>query len=276
MGVTQADFDEIAQVALDSWGYDIGGYNVPKVEDDEKLLLKFDWYINEDHRASLTYQKNEGNTVRDYWGETFPTAPWATAESNRYNQAETLDAFSLQVFSDWTSDFSTEFKVSNKEVTTSQDPLLGANFEQMLITTANGGQLYIGPDMFRHANELENERFAVKLKGDYYLNDDHKLTFGWEHEELDIYNLFVFGSLGFVEFASVDDFANGLGFHVYQNALSGNARDAVDQFQYNIDTFYVQDEWSASEDLTVSYGLRYTRYNNDDKPVLNPNFGDRT
>jgi len=275
IGITQTDFDEIAQVARDVWNYDIGGYDVPKEEDDEKLLLKFDWYINEDHRASLTYQNNSGNTVRDYWGETFPTAPWTTAESNRYNQAEELDAYSLQVFSDWSSDFSTEVKISNKKVKTSQDPLLGANFEQMLITTDNGGQLYIGPDMFRHANKLENERFSFNLKGDYYLNEDHKITFGWEHEQLDIFNLFVFGSLGFVEFASVDDFANNLGFHVYQNALSGNPSDAVDQFEYKIDTFYLQDEWTATEDLTVSYGLRYSQYSNDDKPVLNPNFVDR-
>ncbi|MFT6735440.1 MAG: hypothetical protein ACJAS9_003648 [Polaribacter sp.] len=275
IGITQADFDEIAQVANDVWNYNIGGYDVPKEEADEKFLLKLDWYINEDHRAALTYQNNEGNTVRDYWGETFPSAPWTTSESNRYNQAETLDTYSVQVYSDWNSDLSTEFKISNKKVTTAQNPLLGANFEQMLITTNNGGQLYIGPDMFRHANRLSNERFALKLKGDYYLDEDHKLTFGWEHEELDIYNLFVFGSLGFVEFASVDDFANNLGFHVYQNALSGNALDAVDEFQYSVDTFYIQDEWSVSEDLTVSYGLRYSAYTNDDKPVLNPNFVER-
>jgi len=274
IGITQADFDEISQIARDVWNYDIGGYDVPKEETDEKLLLKFDWYIDEAHRASLTYQDNEGNTVRDFWGETFPNAPWTTAESNRYNQAETLEVFSLQVFSDWSDAFSTEIKISNKEVKTSQDPLLGANFEQMLITTRNGGQLYIGPDQFRHANKLSNERFGFKFKGDYYINDEHKLTFGWEHEQIDIYNLFVFGSLGFVNYASVDDFANDNpdGLHIYQNALSGNPLDAVDEFQYDVDTFYVQDEWSVSEDLTISYGLRYSTYSNDDKPTLNENF----
>ena len=272
LGITQADYDQIAQVAQDVWNYDIGGFDVPKEEADEKLLLKLDWFINEDHRASLTYQDNSGNTVRDFWGETFPSAPWTTSESNRYNQSDALEVFSVQMFSDWNNDFSTEIKVSNKKVKTSQDPLLGANFEQMLITTDNGGQLYIGPDMFRHANKLTNERFATKIKADYYLNDDHRLSFGWEHEELSIYNLFVFGSLGFVEFASVSDFENNLGFHVYQNALTGNPLDAVDEFQYTVDTFYIQDEWTATEDLTINYGLRYSNYTNNDKPELNPNF----
>ena len=275
IGITQADYDQIAQIARDTWNYDIGGYNVPKEEADEKLLLKFDWYINEDHRSSLTYQDNSGNSVRDFWGETFPNAPWTTSESNRYNQAETLKVYSLQLFSDWTDDFSTEIKISNKKVSTSQISLLGANFEQMLITTDNGGQLYIGPDMFRHANTLANERFSTKIKGDYYLDDEHTLSFGWEHEEIDIDNLFVFGSLGFVEYDSIFAFENNLGFHVYQNALTGNPLDAIDTFQYSVDTLYIQDEWTATDDLTLTFGLRYSSYTNDDKPVLNPNFVDR-
>jgi outer membrane receptor for ferrienterochelin and colicin len=274
-GVSQADFDRIAQVASEVWNYDIGGYNVPKEEDAENLLLKLDWNISDEHRASLTYQDNEGNTVRDFWAESFPGAASATAESNRYNQAETLQAIVLQVFSDWTDDFSTEFKLSNKKVTTSQTPLLGANFSQFSIGTPNGGALFIGPDQFRHANELENDRFGLKIKADYYLTDEHKLTFGWEHEELDIYNLFVFGSLGFANFASIEDFENNLGFHVYQNALNGDALSAVDEFLYDIDTLYLQDEWVATDELTVTFGLRYTKYSNDDLPALNQNFVDR-
>jgi outer membrane receptor for ferrienterochelin and colicin len=275
LGVTQADFDQIAQIASDVWGYNIGGYNVPKAEADEKILIKLDWYINEDHRAAFTYQNNEGNTVRDYYGETFPNAPFTTSESTRYNQAETLEVSSLQLFSFWTEDFSTEVKLSTKEVKTSQQSLLDSNFEQMLITTDNGGQLYIGPDMFRHANELSNERLQFKVKGDYYLNDEHSLSFGWEHEELDIYNLFVFGSQGFVDYASVSDFENNLGFHVFQNALTGNPLDAVDEFQYDIDTIFLQDEWTISEQLTMTYGLRYSTYTNKDLPELNPNFQSR-
>jgi len=92
IGVTQADFDLISQIAQDTWDYDIGQYDTTSEEEDEKLLVKFDWYISDDHRASLTYQDNEGNTVRDYWAETFPNATWATAESNRYNMNETLKA----------------------------------------------------------------------------------------------------------------------------------------------------------------------------------------
>lgn len=272
LGVTQADFDRISQIAEDVWGYDIGGYNTPKKQDDEKLLVKLDWYINEFHRASLTYQDNEGNSVRDYWAETFPGAPTATAESNRYNQIDRLEATSLQIFSDWTADFSTEIKLHNKKVVTSQQPLGDANFAQFRIGTPNGGALYIGPDQFRHANELDNQRTGFKIKGDYFLNDEHKLTFGWEHEKLDVYNLFVFGSKGFTEFATIEDFEANNGFHVFQSSMTGDPRDAVDEFSYDFDTFYVQDEWSVTFDLALTFGVRYTKYNNDDLPAYNENF----
>ena len=272
IGVTQADYDAIATIARDVWGYDIGRYDAPKKEDNDNLLLKLDWYVNDDHRMSLTYQDNEGNTVRDYWAETFPLAQTATAESNRYNMIETLEALSFQWFADWNDDFSTEVKISSKEVETKQVPLMGANFAQMQIATPNGGQLFIGPDQFRHANELGNDRVTFSARGDYYLDDEHKLTFGWDHEVQDVYNLFVFGALGMSSFGSIDDFANRAGFHVFQNALDGNPRSAVDEFQFTIDTFYIQDEYNYNDDLTFIYGIRYEKYSNDDKPVLNPEF----
>ncbi len=272
IGVTQADFDQIAAIARDVWNYDIGGYDINSPEDAENLLLKFDWYATEDTRASFTYQDNTGNTVRDFWGETFPNAPWATAESNRYNMKESLKAYSLQVFTDWTDDFSTELKIARKEVNTAQDPLLGANFGQMLITTDNGGQLYIGPDQFRHANALENNRDMLKFKADYYASDEHLLTFGIEVETLDITNTFVFGSLGMTTFDSVYAFENNLGFHVFGNSITGDPNDAIDKFKYTTTTIYAQDEWSFTDDVTVTVGARYTKYSNDDKPVLNENF----
>jgi len=275
VGVTQADYDEIAEIAQRVWDYDIGAYDIASPEEDEKLLVKFDWFINDEHRASFTYQNNSGNTVRDYWAETFPNANWATSPSNRYNHKEAMKTYSLQIFSDWTDDLSTEFKYTRKEVDTSQVSLLDSNFAQFNVQTANGGSLYLGPDMFRQANELANDRDSIKFKADYYLNDDHLITFGIEYDVTSIINTFVFGSKGFTNFASVSDFENNLGFHVFQNALTGDVNDAVDEFEYSTTTFYVQDEWSINDDVTLTAGVRYTTYANDDKPTYNQNFVDR-
>ena len=42
-----------------------------------------------------------------------------------------MTAYSVQVFSDWTDAFSTEFKVAFKDIDNLQDPLGGNEFAQM-------------------------------------------------------------------------------------------------------------------------------------------------
>lgn len=273
-GVTAADYAEISEIAQRVYNHNIGVFDVENEEEDEKLLVKLDWFINDDHRASFTYQDNEGNSVRDFWSN--PALQRYSSASNRYNMNEELTVYSLQVFSDWTDDFSTEFKLGRKEVTTAQDPLLGNNFAQMLIHTEDGGDLYIGPDQFRHANELENDLTMIKLKADYYLNDEHFLTFGLEHDQLEIYNLFVFASKGAAEYNSIADFEAQQPFtFFYQNGDDNLPTNALDEFEYTTTTLYVQDEWSITYDLTLTYGLRYTKYSNDDAVTTNTNFSDR-
>ena len=272
-GVTQDDIARITEIASRVYNYDTMGFDRDNEEEDEKLLLKLDWFINDDHRASLTYQTNEGNSIRDFWSNTFTQS--AATVSDRYNHTDELTTYSLQLFSDWNDDFSTEFKVLYKDVTTSQVSL-GEDFAQMKIATADGGSVYIGPDQFRHANELDNQRLNIAFKGNYYLNDEHNLTFGYERDTLDVYNLFVFGSKGWSEYVSIDAFENmDPVVALYQNAPSNNARDAADEFTYNTDVLYFQDEWSVTDDLTVTAGLRYTKYSNNDKPELNQHFVDR-
>ena len=272
VGVTQADFDRISEIARRVYNYDILGFAQDNDEEDEKILLKFDWFITDDHRASLTYQTNEGNNIRDFFSNTFTRS--AGSVSNRYNHTDELETVSLQWFADWNDELSTEFKILYKDVKTSQESL-GADFAQMAITTPGGGTVYIGPDQFRHANELDNQRLNLAFKGSYYLSDEHNLTFGYERDSLDIFNLFVFASKGAASYGSIEDFEMRNAGLFYQNAATNNARDAADEFEYSTDVFFIQDEWAVTDELTVTYGLRYTHYTNDDKPEFNQNFMNR-
>ncbi len=58
--VTQADIDRINQISINKYGYTAGGTPASKAVDDEKILVKLDWNINEDHRASFVYNYNDG------------------------------------------------------------------------------------------------------------------------------------------------------------------------------------------------------------------------
>ncbi|GAB4191313.1 MAG: TonB-dependent receptor [Wenzhouxiangellaceae bacterium] len=270
--VTQSEVDQVVQIARNVYGFDALGFDADNDEEDEKILAKIDWNINDYHRASFTYQRSEGNLIRDFF--TSPTTQTAALLSNRYNMNERLETYSFQAFSDWTSNFSTEIKVGFKDVATDQTSV-SPDFPAMTVTTADGGVIRLGPDQFRHANDLDNDTRFLKFKGDYFLGD-HTLTFGYEQEKIDVFNLFVPWSLGEITFDSLDDFAAGRSnFVIYGNAFSGNPVDAAADFSLTNHIAYLQDEWRITPDLTLFAGLRYETLANNDLPALNQDFVDR-
>jgi hypothetical protein len=274
-GVTQAEFDEIRQIGLDVYGFDIGETLASAPEEDEKILAKLDWNITDAHRATVSYQRTEGNELVVNTTNNNPGLGRLGAPSNWYDRAILMESTSLQLFSDWTDVFSTELKVARKEVETAQVSLFGTEFGEMQVRTPSGGTVFIGADEFRHANELTNDIDSVKLKGSFFLGD-HTLMVGYEREMLDIFNVFVPRSEGQWIFASVDDFeAQSAASLSYGNAFSNDAADGAATFGYDVDSFYVQDEWQATPDLKVQAGVRMDMFSGSDKPVLNDNFSGR-
>jgi carboxypeptidase family protein/TonB-dependent receptor-like protein len=273
--VTQAEYDQIRAIGLDVYNFDIGETLQSAPEQDEKVLAKLDWNINESHRASLSYQRTEGNELTVNTTNNNPGTNRLGAPSNWYDRAILMETASLQLFSDWNEIFSTEIKIARKEVETAQVSLFGTDFGEMIISTPSGGQVYIGADEFRHANELSNDIDSIKLKGSFFLGD-HTIMVGYEREMLDIFNLFVPRSEGQWTFASIDDFENQIAARLsYGNAFTNTAADGAATFGYDVDSFYVQDEWQATPDLKVQAGVRMDMFSGSDQPLLNANFTNR-
>ena len=141
------------------------------------------------------WQRTEGNELILNTVNNNPFLRQLSTPSQWYDRAILMETTSLQLFSDWNEWMSTEFKFARKEITTSQDSLLGTDFAEMRITTTEGGTVFLGPDEARHANALTNDVDAIKLKANFFLGD-HTLTAGYEREMLDIFNIFVFGGNG--------------------------------------------------------------------------------
>ena len=166
-----------------------------------------------------------------------------------------METASLQLFSDWNEYFSTEVKLARKEVDTAQVSLFGTDFGEMIIQTPSGGQMFIGSDEFRHANELTNDVDSMKLKGNFFLGD-HTIMIGYEREMLDIFNVFVPRSQGQWRFEHRrlrDQVATSLS---YGNGFTNDAADGAATFGYDVDSVYFQDEWQATPDLKFQAGVR--------------------
>ncbi len=270
-GVTQQDIDDSRDALQRIYGFDPGPFATSDDDQDEKILLKVDWNINDDHRAVARYQVADGDVIFDDKPEL------GIHNSNRYDINEKLTSYSAELFSNWTDRFSTELKIGFKDIENRQVSKDSSTPEFIIISLANGGELNAGGDRFRHANELDNESLIFRLKGDYQLGD-HLLTAGYERETFKVRNLFLPFSRGTFIFGLLPS-DSGAGtpsdlvpFNVVLYGNQNNGQNAEVNFELAIDSFYIQDEWTPNSDLTITAGVRFDSYSNDDDVPLNTAF----
>lgn len=272
--------EQIRSIAQSRYGVTPGDWNIEPESDDEKLLLKLDWNINNDHRAAFTYQYAKDNSINGIQRNSLNEL---TLDSYWYDRQQTMNSFAAQVYSNWTNNFSSEIKLSYKDVETGQNPRHGRDYGQIRVAVPtaenagleNAGVVWLGPDRSRHTNALSTETTELQFHGEYLLNE-HQIQFGTEYTNIEVYNAFIQDSLGSFEFDSIEDFANGNVNRIqYQNAFTNNPDDAAAQFAFSTFAAYIQDTWDVTWDLTLSFGLRYERMLASDTPTFNQNFFDR-
>ena len=267
-GVTQADVDRAVSIFATEYGFDSGTFSQTDTDEDEKILVKLDWHINDEHRVAATYQSAEGDVLFDDFPEI------AALQTNRYNINEKLTAASVHLFSNWTDDFSTEVKIGTKDVENRQISALNpGQTPDFSVGTPGGGTIAAGNDRFRHLNELDNESDIFRLRADWQLGN-HLLTGGYEREKYSVRNIFLPFSRGQYVFFSLDDLeARNVGFVLYGNANDNGIPETADaNFSLAVDSFFIQDEWAPTDSLTLKFGVRFDTYSNSDAIVDNPNF----
>ena len=270
---TAEDLAAVQEIASRVYGLsDLGAWNTQPVEEDEKLVAKIDWNINDEHRASFTYQYNNGNRTRN----TSSSSSELRLASHWYNKSEELNNFATKLYSDWSDDFSTEISLTHKSVKTNQDSLDMGMGDVTIENLTDGGRIAFGSDEYRHANYLENETVTFKFDGEYLVGD-HSISFGTEYTNIDVFNLFVNASKGVMVFDSLADFESGLvEKYDYKNGTNNDANNAAADFNRETLAFYVQDTWIYSDDLTLDFGLRYEVLGSDEEPLYNANAEART
>lgn len=305
---TQAQFDQFAQIANSVYGQDVGGFPTTLAEANERYFGRLDWLLSDDHRLEVSYQRLEETNVES------DTGPSNLTGFNSFEDEGTIsNYYSGRLYSDWSDRFSTEIRVSLADVNDVQGPLgfgeaQSDNPTPRLAVGVTGpgpdgvlgnaddenGILSTGPGIFRSANALESDVFQAKVLGKLDL-DDHQLKIGAEVNSLDVYNLFAINATGTIFFQNLADFQSGLvadgGFSsvfgsaddLVNGALggatiaatpSGDINEAAATFNRTIWSMYIQDDWQATDQLSVVAGLRFQAYAGD-APRANPNFVNR-
>ena len=284
VNITQAEVDEIRNIAMELYGYDPGTIPTSADNSDEKILVKLDWNISNDHRASFTYNWNDGFNIAQSDGDSDELE----FSNHLYERGAELTSYAGSLYSDWTDNFSTEIRVAYSELDNRQISVGGTDFGEITIET-DDVDVYLGGDDSRQANKLYYETLSLALKG-YYSTGNHNFSFGYEREALDVFNMFVqhveteidfdafsgaanAGTLPGVFDPAIENFRFGYADNInYNNSPTGDPNNAAADWGYEINTLYAQDEIDFGNGVVVIGGLRYDWYTTDDAPETNPDF----
>ena len=280
--ITQAQIDQVSQIAEDRYGYDTLGFVPNEQEKDEKLIGKVDWNISDDHRLAVTYMRNKGSYGVQQ--NTFLTPTYALGlESNSYTTVEEINTGTMELNSTWSSNFSTTIRASYRDYNRDQTPVGGrsiSNFEVCLDsvsagsgTSCSSARLFFGPDVSRHTNLLRTSNTSLDFTGRLSIGD-HAIRLTAGYTVVDTYNLFIQRSLGDYYFDSIADFqANRANrFRLGGAVPSLDATKAAADFKTANWTFGIQDEWQVTDSVSATLGFRYDLFDNNVAPPLNPNF----
>lgn len=290
-GVSQAQLDEIYSIAQSVYGYTPGPIERSLPVEDEKITVKLDWDINEQHRAAFTYNYNDGFN----WSESDSDDTEFEDSLHYYERGAELNSYTGALFSNWSNNFATEVRVSRLELDNRQLSRANGQIGEVQVETWNdpdgdgifsSALVYLGHDDSRQSNKLNYDATNIKLAGEYGIGDN-LVTFGLERDDLDIFNLFIQHTIAEYRFdeecnpgnpnGCIEAFREGRPDDIYYgNFVPGDPLGGAAVWGYKINTAYIQNEWVGQNgDLTLVFGLRYDWYETNDEPAANPFFFDR-
>lgn len=275
VNITAAQIAEVQQIAKDKYGVDIGSFNAPSSikQEIEEYAAKIDWNISDKHRLSARFSKLE---------QVDPTLAGSSStslglDSRWYAVNKTVETSVAQLFSDWSENFSTEFKVGRR----TYDSLSSVNTKMPQISigfrtsatdsdVAASPYLNFGADEFRHGNQINTTTDTAYGAGTWYVGD-HTLKFGFDWEKNDVYNLYAQNIWGSYTFSSIENFRNGhYGDYRLNAPVPGLGMDSVAmRYKHRNTGLFVQDSWAVNYNLTLLFGLRADIPSLDDVPMHN-------
>lgn len=287
--VERATMGRIRSISRTEHGFDPGGFDpFTQRQDNEKVLAKIDWNMLENHR--LTLRHNYVNAFEEQGlGRGFSSFDF---ESQLYQFESQQNSTSLEINSRFGNSFFNEFRFVYTRIRDNRDPVRDF-FPEVSIQLPENRSVGLGVGGIEHANRLDQDLFEISNNLTYSVGD-HSFTFGTQNEMFIFDNLFIpdlFGAYDFESFevgdstvTALEAFERGqpVSFqHTFANPVvhGDNLRPEteVTGLQFGL---YVQDEWSVTEDLQLTIGLRgdlpFLPENPSENPAVEQAFGFKT
>ena len=264
---TLADLEKVSNYVRDKYGYDTGSWtSFPADKNNYKLLARLDWNITNQHHLSLRYNytKNQNwlapnassmdGGTRSAYGRTSEMA--MSYANSMYSMDNNVHSFSFDLNSRFSNNLSNQLLVTYSKL----DDVRGTNsseFPFIDILDGNGtNYISLGEELFTYNNAVHNNVWNAKDDVTWYLGS-HKLLGGvsFEHQMAD--NSYMRNGTGYYRYKTLDDFLNGGTPEIVALTYGYNGeQNPTARVQYSKVGIYLQDEWQATRNLKLTYGLR--------------------
>ncbi|KRG66446.1 Oar protein [Stenotrophomonas terrae] len=265
--ITDGDIKQV-QDFMSAKGYDVGGLAAPDNKTEiEEYAVKLDWNINENHRAALRYNKMEQNVMR------FPGLASGTVSLSNYwyGQPKTYETWMGELFSDWSENFSTEFKISHKDYSANRVAMV--DLPSIRINGFGNGNdaLLLGTEQNTHVNLVESKELSAFGAATWYVGD-HTVKFGFDYSDNDLMNFYGRNLNGVYEFSNLDSFLAGTPTRYQLRAPreGGSRSDIPAAFNLKNTGLFVQDTWAINYNLSLMFGVRVDLPDFSDQRLYNP------
>ncbi|HEX8715546.1 MAG TPA: TonB-dependent receptor [Gemmatimonadaceae bacterium] len=245
-GPSQATVDQVNQ-ALAAYGMPTGsGALVNNGNPLANVFARFDF--NLPGNTQLVIRDNYGRAVQDIFSRS---ASSFALDNNGYHFTSKKNAAVAQLRTLFDNGSFNELLLNYETIRDRRNP--GVIAPQ--VTVYNGGYGIIdGAERFSQGNQLDQD--LIELTDNYTLpiGGAHRVTFGATGQWYKVRNLFTQASYGVWTFGTLDSLNQGIARqYIVGVPLSG---DGAVRFRAGSYGAYVQDEWTVSNQLSVTYGLR--------------------
>lgn len=283
---TLSDLATVSEYVKKKYGYDTGSWtDFPADESNIKFLARVDWNIATNHKLALRYNY----TKNQYWNAPNGNSTDASYRNKSYDRMSEMSmAFANSMYSmdnivhsfsaDWNARFGQNISNQLLVTYTSLKDMRGSKSEIFpFIDILNGYDaatgvqdldpyMSLGYELFTFNNGVNNNILTINDNFVYNLGA-HKLMAGLSFEHQMANNSYMRNGTGYYRYRSLEDFLNqaepeSIAFTIGYNGQT----DPSAKVRFNQYGLYLQDEWNATKNFKMNYGIRFDvlAFNDDD------------